>query len=116
MADRVVELSNRTLLCPARPPHRLPVGLSRAVVCGIPHQVTQRGNHREPVFFGDEDRRIYLTALRDYLPRYGARLIDSCLVSNHVHFIVLPDRSDSLAKAFGRTHQDYVRWALGVGP
>jgi len=28
------------------------------VVPGLPHHVTQRGNRREPVFFGAEDYRI----------------------------------------------------------
>ena len=29
------------------------------VVPGLPHHVTQRGNRREPVFFGAEDYRFY---------------------------------------------------------
>jgi len=28
----------------------------RAVAVGYPHQVTQRGNNREQVFFDDQDR------------------------------------------------------------
>ena len=31
----------------------------RAVVPGLPHHVTQRGNRREPVFFEADDYRLY---------------------------------------------------------
>ena len=44
------------------------VRVARVVVPGPPHHVTQRGNHREPVFFGAEDyqlyRRVIATAAR----------------------------------------------------
>jgi putative transposase len=33
-----------------------------------------------------------------------------CLMTNHVHFIAVPERPDSLAKTFGRTNNDYARW------
>ncbi len=39
---------------------------SRAVAIGYPHQITQRGNNREPVFFDDSDRLAYLGALNHY--------------------------------------------------
>ncbi len=29
--------------------------LARVVAPGLPHHVTQRGNRREPVFFGEDD-------------------------------------------------------------
>src|SRR6266446_6867193 len=33
--------------------------MARVVVPGLPHHVTQRGNRREPVFFGPDDYRLY---------------------------------------------------------
>ena len=33
--------------------------IARPVVPGLPHHVIQRGNRREPVFFGAEDYRLY---------------------------------------------------------
>ncbi len=35
-------------------------------------------------------------------------------MTNHVHLIATPQRENSLAKALGRTHNDYSRW-LNVG-
>jgi putative transposase len=33
--------------------------LARMVVSGLPHRVTQRGNRREPMFFGGGDQENY---------------------------------------------------------
>lgn len=83
---------------------------ARLVVPGCAHHVTQRGNHQADVFFGDEDRRIYLTILRDHLLRWQARIVAWCLMTNHVHFVAVPSKEDSLALVFGRTHNEYSRW------
>jgi putative transposase len=77
----------------------------------IPHHVTQRGNGRQDVFFTDRDREVYLGAFFDYAARYRLRVWDYCLMSNHVHFVVVPERERSLARVFGRTHSDYARYA-----
>ncbi len=39
--------------------------LARVVLPGVAHHITQRGNRRLPVFFGDDDRRLYLGLLRE---------------------------------------------------
>jgi putative transposase len=41
--------------------------LSRIVIPGVAHHVTQRGNRRQPVFFSDDDRRLYLELVRPEL-------------------------------------------------
>lgn len=41
--------------------------LSRLVVPGHPHHITQRGNRREQVFFNNSDYEAYLDFLRDAL-------------------------------------------------
>ena len=84
--------------------------MARVVVPGIPHHITQRGNYRERVFFHDDDRRLYLRILSKNCAQFGVRILGYCLLSNHVHIIALPERVDSLAKAFGRTHNEYALW------
>jgi putative transposase len=85
--------------------------IARAVAVGIPHHVTQRGNGRQRVFFTDRDRDIYLDMLFDYASRYSLRVWGYCLMTNHVHFIVAPETEHGLARAFGRAHADYARYA-----
>ena len=77
---------------------------------GIPHHVTQRGNHHQNVFFRDSDRELYLGILRDNCSRHGLRVLAYCLMTNHVHLVLVPEDDHSLAKGLGRTHNDYARW------
>ena len=85
--------------------------IARAVAVGVPHHVTQRGNARQWVFFSDRDREIYLDTFFEYALRYSLQVWGYCLMSNHVHFIVAPQTEHGLAKAFGRVHADYARYA-----
>ncbi len=84
--------------------------LARVVVPECWHHVTQRGNHQQTVFFGNADRRFYLDRLRHYSTLFGLRIAGYCLMNNHVHLVVVPQTTTSLARAVGRTHNDYARW------
>jgi putative transposase len=74
------------------------------------HHVTQRGNQRQTVFFEDADRRLYLELLGRHCSKHGLAITGYCLMTNHVHVVAVPSREDSLARAFGKTHNDYARW------
>ena len=80
----------------------------RFIVPGVAHHVTQRGNNRQPVFFSADDRLLYLRLLRYHASRNGAHILGYCLMTNHVHLIVTPDRELSLARTFGGTHAEYA--------
>ena len=84
--------------------------VGRIVVPGWPHHVTQRGNNRQAVFFVDDDRRAYLRFLKEQSEVYGLRVLGYCLMTNHVHLLVLPAGEESLAKAVGRTHFLYSQY------
>ncbi|RYE47541.1 MAG: transposase [Hyphomicrobiales bacterium] len=83
--------------------------LARIVVPGVAHHVTQRGNRRLPIFFGDEDRALYLSLLRDGCAAAGVRCLAWCLMDNHVHLILVPDKADGLRAALGEAHRRYTR-------
>ncbi len=87
------------------------VGRPRVVAVGVPHHVTQRGNDRRDIFLANCDREAYLDALFEYAERYGLSVWEYCLMTKHVHFVAVPRRPASLARAFGRTHADYARYA-----
>jgi putative transposase len=86
------------------------VRMARIVLPGWPHHVTQRGNRRQAVFFNDHQRTVYLDLLARYKRIYHVSLVGYCLMTNHVHKIPIPEYRTSLAKAIGRTHNDYSRW------
>jgi len=83
--------------------------LARAVVPGLPHHVTQRGNRRQQTFFCEDDYREYLALLGEWFGRHGVRLLGYCLMPNHVHLIVVPPTEDALCRAIGETHRRYTR-------
>jgi putative transposase len=84
--------------------------LARVVIPGCPHHVTQRGNHRQQVFFSHKDFEMYLKLLRKYFPKYGITLIGFSLMPNHTHKIAVPHFPKSLAKGVGVLHNDFARW------
>ena len=74
---------------------------------GLPHHVTQRGNRRERVFFGDDDYRLYRDLLREACDKAGVSVWAYCLMPNHVHLILTPTTADGLARALsGRNNSE----------
>jgi putative transposase len=84
--------------------------MARIAVPGVPYHVTQRGNRRQPVFFGEVDYRTYLHLLQEQRLRWGLQVWAYCLMTNHAHLIVVPDSEQSLARGIGETHQRYTRY------
>jgi putative transposase len=74
----------------------------------LPHHITQRGNRREPVFFGAEDYRLYRRLIAAAARRAGAEIWAYCLMPNHVHLIMTPADEDGLRVAFAEAHRRYT--------
>lgn len=81
----------------------------RIVVPGSVHNITQRGNHRQQIFFSDADRRLYLDLVYESSELAQVELWGCCLMSNHVHWLVLPKTLQGLARLFRRAHGEYAR-------
>jgi putative transposase len=84
--------------------------LPRVVAVGVPHHVTQRGNDRRFVLNCDADRMVYWQLLLRNCQEFLLSLVGYCLMSNHVHLIVVPQRSDSIARALKNTHGRYATY------
>jgi putative transposase len=54
--------------------------LARAIAVGCAHHITQRGNNRQPVFFVDQDRQVYLELLQEQADQYGLEIVSYCLM------------------------------------
>ncbi len=85
--------------------------LARVVFGGLPHHITQRGNRREDVFFSDEDRKKYLTWLNEYCKKHNVHLLAYCLMSNHIHLVVVPNEAGNLQRVLKPLH---MRYAQGI--
>jgi putative transposase len=84
--------------------------LARIAVANIPHHVTQRGNGRQFLLEEDADRLVYLGLLKKYVQLYRLSLMGYCLMSNHVHLILIPERAESLALGLKQTHGRYAAY------
>jgi putative transposase len=84
--------------------------LARVVAADVPHHVTQRGNARRFLLEGDADRKVYLDLLREDIESCKVSLIGYCLMSNHVHLVVVPKKAEGLARALKRMHGRYASY------
>lgn len=84
--------------------------IARATAKDYPHHVTQRGNYQQPVFKDEENFIQYKTWLKEYSQRYGLKIWAYCLMNNHVHFVCVPLKDDSLSRTFNTLHMRYSQY------
>jgi putative transposase len=82
----------------------------RVVMVDVPHHVTQRGNARQVILSDDADRIAYLELLRQYSGLHRLSLLGYCLMSNHVHLIVVPRTAEALAQTLKQAHGRYASY------
>ena len=90
-------------------PHTFVPRHRRTIFPGIPHHVTQRGNHREEVFLSKGDPEAYLSLLHAYSRRFGIAIFAYCLMPNHVHLVVQPTSADGMPRALRAVHCQYAQ-------
>jgi len=82
----------------------------RCLLPGVACHVTQRGVDRRDTFSADQDRHTYLRLLRENLGDAQVSLLGWCLMSNHVHLVMVPARDDSLSILLRRVHGRYAQY------
>ncbi len=81
----------------------------RVVIPGLPHHLTQRGNRGQDVFYTPGDRQQYLVWLAESAQRYGLKVWAYCLMTNHVHLIVVPETPEAVAHALRDLHKRHAQ-------
>jgi len=84
--------------------------IARVVVPNIPYHITQRGNFKQDVFYDDKDRGKYLSLVKENIIKLNIELLAYCLMSNHVHFVLVPQQSDSLGVMFNQVSMRYAQY------
>lgn len=83
--------------------------LPRAVIAGVPHHITQRGNRRDDVFFSEENRKLYLIWLKEYSNKHKVDILAYCLMTNHIHLVVVPAKEDGVERVLRPLHMRYAQ-------
>jgi putative transposase len=84
--------------------------IGRIVLPGVPHHIAQKANGSLVLFPTDRDRHYYLTNLKSHCEKHGVTVYGYCLMTNHVHLILLPANESSLALVMRMTQGAYSRY------
>jgi putative transposase len=80
----------------------------RLVFPGVALHVIQRGVNRAACFRADTDYLVYLSNLRQLSTKHGCALHAYCLMTNHVHLLLTPEREESCTAMMRDLGQRYV--------
>lgn len=83
---------------------------ARLSIPGIPWHITQRGNNRAVCFYAEEDYQFYLHFLEEFSVKFGCSIHAYVLMTNHVHLLLTPQRSDSASLLMKHLGQRYVQY------
>ena len=83
--------------------------LPRFSPASLPALVLQRGNNRQPIFLGADDRLHYLDCLRMAAREHDLAIHAYALRPNHVHLVATPRHADSLSLTMQAVGRRYAR-------
>ena len=83
---------------------------ARLSIPGIPWHLIQRGNNRSVCFYAEEDYRFYLHYLEEFAVEFGCAIHAYVLMTNHVHLLLTPQRTDSASLMMKHLGQRYVQY------
>jgi putative transposase len=86
------------------------VRFARVVLPGCPHHVLARGNRKAAIFSDDSDRLVYSRLMQQASENSHLSIWAYVLMDNHVHFVAIPGRADSLGKAIKEAHEAYTMY------
>jgi len=84
--------------------------LPRFVLVGHPQHVIIRGINREAIFYADEDYRFYLDKLKQACKKHACDVHAYVLMTNHVHLLMTPHKSDGISKVVQMLGRYYVQY------
>jgi len=76
---------------------------------GACYHVVTRGNRKEPIFLDNEDKKRFLSKLRQYKRRYGFLLYAYALMDNHIHLVIETTRVP-LSRIMQGVLQSHTQW------
>jgi putative transposase len=82
----------------------------RYIIPGIPHHAFQRGNNRQNIFLQEEDRIYFIKHLKQQANDNNISIGSYCLMTNHFHFLIIPETEEGLIKFMKNLLQRYSQY------
>lgn len=82
---------------------------ARMIVPAVALHIRQRAHNRAPCFFEDGDYAMYLDYLAFFAREHECSVHAYCLMTNHVHLFLTPQRQNSAALMMKRLAQCYAQ-------
>ena len=84
---------------------------ARQAIANIPYHIINRGNNRQVIFFGDDDYRFFLDALKAAKEKYPCKIYSFILMTNHIHLLLeAVEESRNLAYFIKHITQRYTQY------
>lgn len=72
--------------------------VARGLADGLIYHIINRGNGRQQVFHTDGDYRAFAELMAEASERYPVKVLAWCIMPNHFHLLVSPERADDLSR------------------
>ncbi len=72
--------------------------VARGLADGLIYHIINRGNGRQQVFHTDGDYRAFAELMAEASERYPVKVLAWCIMPNHFHLLVSPERADDLGE------------------
>ena len=72
--------------------------IARGLSDGLIYHVINRGNGKQQVFHKEGDYRAFLDLMQEGKESYGLKLLAYCLMPNHFHLLVRPEKGEELSR------------------
>lgn len=77
---------------------------------GIPQHIVQRGVDRRTVFYGEEDKQLYLYLLEKYAAESQLAVHAYVLMDNHIHLLLTSPTEQGATQMMHRLNTAYVQY------
>lgn len=83
--------------------------LARGLVDGFVYHVLNRGNGRQQVFHQDKEYKAFIELMTEAKTMYDVKMLAYCLMPNHFHLLLQPDKAEELSKCMQWLMTSHVR-------
>lgn len=83
--------------------------VARGLANGMIYHVINRGNCRQEVFHKDEDYLAFVGLMREAKEKHPLKLFGYCLMPNHFHLLLSPEKGDDLSRFMQWLMTSHVR-------